>query len=147
MKTKNFFSCVIMYFLTLVITLTSYSCSREDINNGNDSPINITDTKDSDLDDKNNNTSGDNKVECRYYNGFGNCSGSNCNNGECFYCDCTGYTYIGNHKSQYIRCEKGKYPVCNGKTNVLNAMGDVTLMNKIYLHYKFQVIKTRYSQS
>lgn len=116
MKTKKFFGYVLMYFLTLVITLTSYSCSREDINNENDPPTNITDTDDSDSDDdENNNTSGDNKVECRYCNGSGDCPGSNCNNGECFYCDGTGYTYVGNHKSQCIRCERGKCPVCKGK--------------------------------
>lgn len=115
MKSFKFFRLIFMFFLTMGLSLSVYSCSEEDyepdetVSPGDDSDSGIDDDQDDDSDDSGSRT------ECRYCNGSGDCPGSNCNNGKCIRCGGKGYTYVGKYQSTCLWCERGKCPVCNGR--------------------------------
>lgn len=117
MKTKSFFNIVLMFLLAFSLTLVFNSCSEDDVNDEKEPPTNTTDSEnnESNQDEDEDNNTGDNKVECKYCGGSGDCPGSNCNDGICFYCDGTGKVQNGKYESVCMRCERGKCPVCNGR--------------------------------
>lgn len=124
MKTKSFFSIVLMFLLTLNLTFVLNSCSKEE-EDEKEPPTNITDSEDSEYDENENggNNTGDNKVECKYCDGTGDCPGSNCNDGICFYCDGTGKEIDGKFEFTCPWCERGKCPTCNGRNECTKCNG------------------------
>lgn len=78
-------------------------------------PTETTENNGSSEDDNNENSGSDNRQECRYCEGSGDCPGDHCDGGSCSECGGTGYEYSNGYKFDCPWCDRGKCPSCKGR--------------------------------